>query len=318
MNIRSVLLMLSTSLIYSCAAVSTNIPVPVEVGENHFRIIKTSDFADISMSDLLINLTNADVIIVGEEHNDPVAHFIELEVVKGIARLRGTVAVSMEMFERDVQHIVDEYLRDEISEEFLIKDGRAWDNYETDYKPIVEFAKTNQLPVIAANAPRRYVRMVSSKGIEKLDRLNSESLKSLAPLPISFPDNSDYRDKFFELMRQPVEGPATAPHGSQMPENVIMRIFQAQVLWDATMAYSISQYYKENPQVPIVHFNGSFHSEHYMGVVWHLKRDHKEMNIVTLTVIPVSDFPMIDFKKIAGIADYVIVSVKSLQKDNRN
>ena len=318
MNLKSVLLLLSTWSIYSCAAVSTNIPAPLEVGENHFRIVKTSDFTDISMLDLLYNLTSADVIIVGEEHNDPVAHFIELEIVKGIARLRGAVAVSMEMFERDVQHIVDEYLRDEISEEFLIKDGRAWDNYETDYKPIVEFAKTNQLPVIAANAPRRYVRIVSSKGIEELNSLNSESLKNLAPLPIIFPDNSAYKDKFFEQMRQPVEGSTTAPHGGQMSESTLMRIFQAQVLWDATMAYSISQYYRENPQVPIVHFNGSFHSEHYMGVVGHLKRNHKEMNIVTLTVIPASGFPMIDFKEIAGIADFVIVSDKSLQKDNRN
>jgi len=318
MILKSVLLLLSTWFIFSCAAVSTNIPIPVEVGENHFRIVKTSDFTNISMLELLLNLTSADVVIIGEQHNDPVAHFIELEVIKGVARMRGTVAVSMEMFERDVQHIVDEYLRDEISEEFLIKDGRAWDNYKNDYKPIIEFAKTNRLPVIAANAPRRYVRIVSSKGIEELNGLSPESLKSIAPLPIIFPGTNDYRNKFIELMKKPVEESATAPHGGQMSEGTLKRIFQAQVLWDATMAYSISQFYRENPAVPIVHFNGSFHSEHYMGVVGHLKRVHKELNIVTLTVIPSSDFPMIDFKEIAGIADFVVVSDKSVQIISRN
>lgn len=317
--LRILLLLLSTITILNCAAgTTTNIPRPAEVGERHFRIINTSDFSDISMLDLFYNIADADVIVIGEQHNDPVAHHIELEVVKGIARLRGTAAVSMEMFERDIQHIVDEYLRDEISEQFLIKDGRAWDNYETDYKPIIEFAKSNNLPVIAANAPRRYIRIVSSKGIDALDNLNPESLKDLAPLPLRFPDTNTYRDKFYEQMQKPVGDVTTAPHGGQMPESVLMRIFQAQVLWDATMAYSIGQFYRENPQIPIVHFNGSFHSDHYMGLVGHLKRDYKEMKIITLTVIPTLNFPMIDIKELEGIADFVIVSDKSLQNENRN
>jgi len=317
--LKVLLLLLSTVTLFNCAAgTTTNIPKPVEVSQKHFRIIKTSDSTDISMLDLFYNITEADVVIIGEQHNDPVAHHIELEVLKGITRLRGTAVVSMEMFERDVQHIVDEYLRDEISEQFLIEDGRAWENYETDYKPIIEFAKSNQLLVIAANAPRRYVRIVSSKGIDALDNIRPESLKYLAPLPLKFPNTSTYRDKFFELLQQPVEDETTSPHGGHMPESVLIRIFQAQVLRDATMAYSIGQFYRENPQIPIVQFNGSFHSDHYMGLVGHLKRDYKEMNIITLTVIPTSNFPMIDLKEIVGIADFVIISDKSLQNAHRN
>jgi len=319
MYLKIVLLLLTSLIIFNCAASTiTTVPRPIEVNDNHFRIIKTSNVTDISMLDLINNIAEADVVVIGEEHNDPVAHHIELEVVKGISRMRGTTAISMEMFERDIQHIVDEYLRDEIAEQFLIKDGRAWDNYETDYKPILEFAKSNNLPVIAANAPRRYVRMVSSKGIQTLYAIDPESLKGLAPLPLIFPSSNTYRDKFYAQMQQPVDASASAPHGGKMPESLLKRIFQAQVLWDATMAYSIGQFFLDNPNMPIVQFNGSFHSDHYMGLVGHLKRDYKEMKIITLSVIPSSNFPNIDLSEIEGIADFVIVSDQSLQITNKN
>lgn len=270
------------------------------------------------MLNMLLHLSIADVIIIGEQHNDPVAHYIELEVVKGVSRLKGTVAVSMEMFERDVQHIVDEYLRGEISEEFLIKDARAWDNYESDYKSVLEFAKDNNFPVIAANAPRRYIRTVSSEGIEKLNSLSSRAKRTFAPLPLEFPDDNAYRDKFFREMQQPSQGSAPSAHGSQMSDQMLLRIFQAQVLWDATMAYSIGQYYMNNPQVSIVHFNGAFHSDHRMGVVDHLQRDHKDMQVITISVIPSTDYPNFNPEKIENIADFAIITDKSLQFAIRN
>lgn len=149
------------SVLFACSASKMSMPPadePVEapiVTSEDFKIIKNESNSVLRLTDMISELKGADVVIIGETHNDPVAHHIELEVVKGIYNLSGKAAVSMEMFERDVQHVIDEYLDGHIQESFLLKDARAWKNYETDYKPVVEFAKENGLKVIAANAPRR-------------------------------------------------------------------------------------------------------------------------------------------------------------------
>src|SRR5439155_27112377 len=113
---------------------------------------------------MLDELTRADVTFVGENHDHKLAHELELTVLKAVHARKTKTALSLEMFERDVQSVVDEYLGGLITESHFLQSSRPWPNYKTDYSPMVEFAKEQRLPVIAANAPRRYVNIVSRKG----------------------------------------------------------------------------------------------------------------------------------------------------------
>ena len=110
-----------------------------------------------------------EVLLVGEEHDDMIGHAFQtrlLEVV--LDRIAAPsaagrdVVLSLEMFERDVQYIVDEYLSGEISEDHFLRSSRPWPDYEGRYRPAVEVARERGVPLVAANAPRRYVSRVTS------------------------------------------------------------------------------------------------------------------------------------------------------------
>ncbi len=127
----------------------------------------------------------SDVVLVGEEHDDPIAHWLQAEMLRNLLEHAEDrpVALSLEMFERDVQDVVDEYAAGLISESHFKKSGRAWSNYDTDYKPMVDRAIEAGIPIIAANAPRRYVNRATREGASSLEALSPRARSWLAPLP---------------------------------------------------------------------------------------------------------------------------------------
>src|SRR5262245_14317540 len=142
-----------------------------ECGYTPHRVFNSADgtFTDFEM--LMANLAKADVVLVGEEHDDPATHRLELAILEGLARRRGSVIVSMEMFERDTQAAVDDYLAGGINESEFLKISRPWPNYATDYRPLVEFARMKGWHVLAANVPRQYASAVARGGTSVLDKL---------------------------------------------------------------------------------------------------------------------------------------------------
>ena len=202
------------------------------------------------------------------------------------------------MFERDVQTVLDEYLKDLISEQHFLLSSRAWGNYKTDYRPLVEFAKENKLEIIAANAPRRYVNMVSRLGRESLEKLSPEAKRWFAPLP--FGEASDaYAAKFNALMGQ-MPNPATPQKHSP--------ILNSQVLWDATMAFSIAENLKKNKKPLVIHLNGSFHTENRLGTVEHLLKYRPKTKILVVTMRYEEDFKSFDKAEHSDLGDFVILT----------
>ncbi len=234
----------------------------------------------------------SDVVFLGEQHDDSVAHKLQFEIFKAALEKYGKdrkTALSMEMFERDVQVVLDEYLKDLIPEKQFLAASRPWGNYETDYRPLVELAKEKNLPVIAANAPRRYVNMVSRLGRESLEKLSPEAKNWFAPLP--FPESSKtYSDKFNALM---------GGHGSS-------NILNSQTLWDATMADSIAKHLEKNSL--IIHLNGSFHTESRLGTVEQLLKFKPKTRVLVVTMRYEDDFQNFDKEKDAGLGDFVILT----------
>jgi uncharacterized iron-regulated protein len=224
--------------------------------------------------------SQAEVTFLGETHNDAVAHALQLEIFTRL-QARRPVSLAMEMFERDVQTVVDEYLADLITEEQFLAASRPWKNYKTDYRPLVELAKSHGAPVVAANAPRRYVNRVSRMGAESLQSLGPEARSYLAPLPYRAA-SAAYAERFFAVMKNvpPPPGPPRNPQWG----------LEAQSLWDATMAHSVAEAHRRQPGRGIVHLNGSFHTEYRQGIVTHLEHYNPRMRSVVVTMHPKTDY----------------------------
>lgn len=241
----------------------------------------------------------SDIVFLGENHDDAAAHYLQLEIFKKTLENYGKnrkVALSMEMFERDVQIVLDEYLKDLITEKKFLDDSRPWNNYKTDYRPLVEFAKQNKLHIIAANAPRRYVNMVSRNGRAVLEQLSPEAKKWLAPLP--YAKSSDaYTKKFTDLM-------------GGMPSNTqsVSKILESQTLWDTTMAFSIAEYLKNNKNALVVHLNGSFHTENRLGTAEQLLKFNPKLKVLVVTIKSEDDFNKFDRTKHLNLGDFVILT----------
>ena len=148
-------------------------------------------------------LERQDVVFIGEIHNCPIAHWMEYEIVKDLYDRHGDrLMIGAEMFERDNQLILDEYLAGMITPERFNAEAKLWPNYKTDYSPIVEFAKEHKIPFVATNVARRYANMVAKGGFEALDGLSDEAKRYVAPLPLNYVPNKSV-DEYFGAMKMP-------------------------------------------------------------------------------------------------------------------
>jgi uncharacterized iron-regulated protein len=264
-----------------------------QTNDQHFRVYDGKG-VPTDLDEILKKISDVDVVFLGEMHDDSVAHSLQFEIFKKAFESNGEkrdVMLSLEMFESDVQIVVDEYLKDLITEKHFLSSSRPWGNYETDYRPLVEFAKEKKLKVIAANAPRRYVNMVSRLGRGSLEKLTPEAKKSLAPLPFGT-SSVLYSEKFNALM----EG-----HGSE-------NILDSQTLWDSTMAFWISKNLKKKKNNLIIHLNGSFHTESRLGTVEQLLKFKPKAKILVVTMRYEDDFTNFDKSKHTGLGDFVILT----------
>lgn len=258
---------------------------------NHYKIYDTRNQKTITLTDLVASVKDANVLFFGEEHNDSIAHRLQDTIYRSLLDQYKTVTLSLEMFERDCQLVLDEYLQSLITDDRLVKEGRAWNNYK-DYRPMVNTAKDQKQTVIAANAPRRYVNMISRKGLKSLDSLSKPAKAYFAKLPLDT-TNAAYQEKFGKIMG-----------GRQTSSNV----YYAQTMWDATMAESIYKYWKKNKDTKIFHLNGRFHTDDQLGTFTQLQRSNKKINIQNISCFPAEDFNNPDWSKYASLGNYVIVT----------
>ena len=260
----------------------------------------------VSFDQMIASLAAADVVFVGEQHDHKLGHELELEILKGVFAKNPSVALSLEMFERDVQGVVDEYLKDQINESNFLAASRPWPRYKTDYAPMVEFCKANKLPVIAANAPRRYVNMVTRKGQESLLDLPKDARSNLAKLPYNTQVPDGYNRALDEVFGNHGAGGSPAPAGMQMPSPERMKL--SQMLWDATMADSIVKGRARTHARTVIQMNGAMHSDNGYGIVDRLHRAAPRLKVVTVSIKTDASYPNVTAEQYKGVADYVVVT----------
>lgn len=255
---------------------------------------------------MLGRLARADVVFFGEQHDDPETHRAEAMLLDAIGRTNRPVVLSLEMFERDIQPVLDDYLAGRISEADFLGRARPWPRYATDYRPLVELAKGRGWAVVAANIPRPLASAIGRSGLATVDTLLPGGRSHIAREFVCTDD--DYRLRFLEEMRSHASGSgATAQPGDTLSTAVAERFYLAQCAKDETMAESIVDARRRTaPSALVVHFNGAFHSDYAQGTVDRVRRREPRWKLVVLTAVPVRDPATAPIAPQAGRADFVL------------
>ena len=282
--------------------------------EKNYLIYSNQTNAEITLDNLVTLAGEYDVILFGEEHNDSVAHFLQFALYQKMhAKYGDSVALTMEMFDRDVQDVLDEYMSGLIKESHFKKDARVWSNYR-DYRPLVEYAKANKLEVYAANAPMRYVSLTNRKGQAELLKLSPLAKTWIAPLPFDTAEGA-YYTKLREIMGYNMK--TTGKHGGDSVVAVPAGMpgsLSGQSLWDATMAYTISTVFKSKPAAKVLHLNGRFHSDDFYGIYQQLQKYAPDKKVLVISTLSDEKFRKADMSQYKNQAHIVILTDPKVPK----
>ena len=230
-------------------------------------------------ADLMQGVAWADIIVIGEYHDDPEAHMVQRAVAEAtLANWPGS-AVSLEMLERNEQVAVDAWLRGELDTDILVEatNSANWagkGSWAKFYQPILDVARRHDGAVIAANAPRKYVRMARVEGNSAMrarstgERMQYTTGQRLVGTP--------YYDRFAREMR--------SHQGAELSDEDVQAVFRAQSMWDATMARSIDEALDAGAP-KVVHLVGAFHSDFNGGTILELRNRRPLSRILVISCV---------------------------------
>lgn len=260
----------------------------------------TADYEDI-----LKAAKKSNIIFFGEIHNNPICHWLELELSRDLyTDKKEKLVLGAEIFETDNQLILNEYMSKMIRKKDFETEAKLWPNYKTDYAPIVDFAREKGLRFTATNIPRRYAALVNFNGFEGLDSINAMERGLMAPLPIKYIDTLECYANIAKNI------------GGGMPAHMTMNLGKAQAMKDATMAHFIMKSGVYNDKT-ILHFNGSYHSDNHQGIVWYvnqaIRKTSIELKVLTITCLEQDNIDTISNND-AAKADFIIMIPASMTK----
>jgi uncharacterized iron-regulated protein len=251
---------------------------------------KTADY-DVMIQDLVVS----DMVFFGEYHNNAVSHWMQLEMSKSFFEIKGrSLFFGAEMFESGNQLVLNEYLHGFYSDDKMTPEiTQLWSNYQTDYRPLVDFAKENNLRFIASNIPRRYASMINKMGISALKKLSPEALALIGP------DLEKYFDPTAKAYAE-----MAASMGGHVPSNML-NIQTAQASKDATMAHFSLKNFNQGDF--LFHFEGSYHSNYQQGIIWWINKIQPGLKIKSITTLMQSEWNEMTADEKTTIANYIIV-----------
>jgi uncharacterized iron-regulated protein len=242
-----------------------------------------------------------ELILFGEFHDNPISHWLQLELTKELFEENGAnLQLGFEMFEQDQQELLSQYLMGNLTAKQFKDTMRLWPNYETDYAPIIEFAKTNKLFCVASNVKRKYASLLFKKGRKALDTLSAEVKAQMAPIDFKVDSSlSQYREVFIM--------------GGHMGVNMGMNMVESQAFKDATMAQFILANPGRKAGTVHLHFNGAFHSDFHQGILWYVQQKEPNIRVLTISTVTQDDVRKLD-KEHLGRADFIICVPESMTR----
>lgn len=262
--------MLALALVTGLGGCSTTTVPPDNRSSLYFSALYNSQAKPVSSVLLEPTLLNADVILVGEWHTHPGVHLFQAALFEQLSKSNKRTALSLEQFSRADQPILNQYVKGEIGEQYLIDNTQAWPNYKSDYRPLIELAKANNSDVIAANAPKNIVTCIGRQGISYLNKLDETQQSYIASTIDTSP--SDYKQRFMASMH----------HGTASQNE---NYYAAQVTWDETMAESIVNYLNNHNGARVMHIAGDFHVKNGEGIARVIKRLAPSLNVVWISPV---------------------------------
>jgi uncharacterized iron-regulated protein len=258
---------------------------------------------EVTYNDVVNTSLGSDIVFFGEQHNDPIVHWLQFELTKALFDKKGnSLILGAEMFESDDQIVLNEFLQGLIPAKKLGDEAKLWPNYETDYRPLVEFALINKLPFIATNVPRRYAGIVAASGFEGLNSLSPEALLLLAPLPIAYDGNLNCYKSMLDM------GGMGGMGQNKMSQ---VNLPKAQALKDATMAHFIMKYFTKGKL--FLHYNGSYHSDNHEGIVWYIKQKDKDLKVTVISSVSQPDVSTL-LEENKGVGDFILCVPENMTK----
>ncbi|MEY8759295.1 ChaN family lipoprotein [Chryseobacterium tongliaoense] len=243
---------------------------------------------------LVKELAAYDVVFIGENHNSSINHWLQLKITEALyEKKNGQLILGAEMFERDNQSQLNQYLSGKLDAKTLKDSARLWNNFTTDYKPLVDFAKNKKLNFIATNIPRKYASQTAKEGLESLNKLSEKEKSYIAQLPITVTLDTPGYPEMKAMMGEHAEG------------TKVMNFISAQATKDATMAESILKNIQAGKT--FIHYNGNYHSKEFGGIYWYIKQKNPNLKMAVISVfesenpelkIPEKDYIPTDFNLI--------------------
>ena len=247
-----------------------------------------------SYGKLLRAAEKGDMLLFGELHNNPIAHWLQYEVTRDLHASRSLI-LGAEMFEADNQKPLTDYVEGRIDGKALDTLARLWRNYPTDYAPLVNFAKEYNLPFVATNIPRKYANLVFRHDFAALDTLPDAEKQWIAPLPVAYdPELPGYKNMLTMM---------GGGRGETFPK--------AQAIKDATMAHFILENYQEGAL--FVHYHGTYHTDNFEGILWYLKLQRPDLKYITISTVEQEDVSKLESQH-RGKADFILVVNKNMTK----
>ncbi len=228
-----------------------------------------------SQADILQAIAPAQVVYLAETHTDFADHAAQLEIVQALDE-QGNVAIALEMFQRPFQPALEAYLAGTLTEAALIAESEYDTRWGYDwefYAPILRYAKANQIPLIALNAPAEVTRQVAKEGLENLA---GEALAYIPPIADINTDDPAYKGWISEIFTR---------HGGAANSLDFDNFFAAQVLWDETMADGIAQQLATDPARQVIVLVGEGHIAYGYGIPSRVKRRMPEVAQVSLQLV---------------------------------
>jgi uncharacterized iron-regulated protein len=245
-----------------------------------------------TLEELTPLLAGPRVVHVGEAHTEYAHHLQQLAILRALHQRNPRLAIGMEMFQQPFQGALDDYVAGRIDEGELLTRSEWYERWRHDfrlYRPILQFARAEGLPVIALNVPRELTERVAKVGIAGL---GEEELRAL-PQPIDHSDQA-YEGRLRDIF-------AHHPHQSQQE---FQRFLEAQLLWDEGMAQRAAEFLQANPETRLVVLAGSGHLMYRSGIPNRLARRLPVEQLVVLPADQVEPAPGVaDFLLFAGTAE---------------
>jgi uncharacterized iron-regulated protein len=275
-----------------CALIKPAMPplASVEGVQGHFRIgriIHLDTGKALSFDRFIDQLESKDLIFIGENHDNPEHHLIQVQILQALLARSGDLSVAMEFFQEPQQPVLDRYMKGTSTEADFLRDvdwQKTWSFDYYLYRPLIFMLREKQSKIHAINAPNDIVKKVARSGLDSLKPEERDQLAKDIDL-----DNEKHRAYLRDVYKQ---------HSSKDLKKFDY-FYQAQCVWEDTMAENIGEYLKENKQRVIV-FTGNGHIIKRYGTPDRtLKR--VKVNMATVVLYPLNDRETI--KK--ETADYV-------------